>query len=147
MDEFKNYGQSLIIFDDLVNTPSLHSGVIEYYIRGRKLGISMAYLSQSYFGIPPKVRQNADYIVLKKILSEKDLGRILREYDFGVGKKELSELQHTVTQNRQHWLMIDLINPDTRFRHNYSPISVQSTIETKGSSAAQQIINAMLYEC
>ena len=46
----------LIVFDDMIaniiNNKKLNSIITELFIRGRKLNISLAFITQSYFKIP-----------------------------------------------------------------------------------------------
>ena len=51
--------QILCVFDDCVNYSDKEQGIRkDFYIRGRKIGrgISMCYLSQSFFKIPKQIR-------------------------------------------------------------------------------------------
>jgi DNA polymerase III delta prime subunit len=116
--------QVLMIFDDLVNMKN-QAPIIEYFIRGRKLagGISLIYLTQSYFLTPKTIRVNCDYVILKKLNSTKDLTYILREYNLGVDKKTLLKLYSEATRESSDFLLIDLQGPPTeRFRHNFLDI-------------------------
>lgn len=59
MSEYDSETSKLIIFDDLVLEPrKTQSQISQYFIRGRKCGWSMVYISQSYFGIPKCIRIN-----------------------------------------------------------------------------------------
>ena len=53
----------LIVFDDtiadMINNKKLNPAVIELFIRGRKLGISIVFITQSYFKVPKDVRLNS----------------------------------------------------------------------------------------
>ena len=51
----------LIVFDmiaDMINNKKLNSIVTELFIRGRKLNISLVFITQSYFKVPKDVRLN-----------------------------------------------------------------------------------------
>ena len=52
----------LIIFDDMIadilSNKKLHPIVIELFIRGRKLSISLIFITQSYFAVPEYIRLN-----------------------------------------------------------------------------------------
>ena len=40
--------------------------VTELFIRGRKLNISLAFITQSYFAVPKNIRLNfTDYLIMK----------------------------------------------------------------------------------
>ena len=55
----------LIVFDDIIadmiNNKKLNSVVTELFIRGRKLNISLVYITQSYFKVPKDVRLNTTF--------------------------------------------------------------------------------------
>ena len=46
----------MIVFDDLItdmlSNKKLNSVVTEFFITGRKLNISLAFITQSYFAVP-----------------------------------------------------------------------------------------------
>ena len=52
----------LIVFHDMIadmiNNKKLNSIVTELFIRDRKLNISIAFITQSYFNVPKDVRLN-----------------------------------------------------------------------------------------
>ena len=53
----------LIVFDDMnadmINSKKLNSIVTDLFIRGRKLNISLIFITQSYFKVPKDVRNNS----------------------------------------------------------------------------------------
>ena len=55
----------LIVFDDMIadmiSNKKLNSIVTELFIRGRKLNISLAFITQSYFKFPKDVRLNTTH--------------------------------------------------------------------------------------
>ena len=55
----------LILFDDMIadmiNNKKLNSVVTELFIRGRKLNISIFFITQSYFKVPKDVRLNSTH--------------------------------------------------------------------------------------
>lgn len=89
-NEEKYYGQSLIIFDDMCNEKNQQI-IQELFIRGRKIagGISLLYLTQSYYKVPKIVRLQCQYIWIIKISGIKDLKMILSEYSLGGTKENL----------------------------------------------------------
>ena len=104
--------QTLIIFDDLINEKRLEPEIAEYFIRGRKVGqgISCMYLSQIYFKIPTVIRAQANYILIKKISSTKDLQRIVSE--FGIpgfeDPKVFVKYYNTHVKNMLDYILIDI---------------------------------------
>ena len=61
----------LIIFDniiaDMINNIKLNPVVTELFIRGRKLSISIVFITQSYFKVPKDVTLNKTYFLVIKI--------------------------------------------------------------------------------
>ena len=117
--------QILCIFDDVVNYSDKEQGIIkEYYIRGRKFGrgISMCYLSQSFFRIPKIIRLQCNYLILLKLGSKKDLALILADYGLGVDKNELMTIYKDATKIPFDFLKIstDERQDSKRFSHNWT---------------------------
>lgn len=112
--------QSLVIFDDLVLEKS-QERIEQMFIRGRKIagGISIMYLTQSYFKVPKTIRINCTYIILKKLASTRDLNLILSDYNLGVSKETMLEIYKYCTREQTNFLLLDLdAVPENRFRHN-----------------------------
>ena len=61
----------LIVFDDMItdmiNNKKLNSIVTELFLRGRKLNISLVFITQSYFKVPKDVRLNTTKFFIMKI--------------------------------------------------------------------------------
>ena len=57
-----NEQKILIVFDmiaDMLSNKKLNPVVTELLIRGRKLNISLAFITQSYFAVPKIIRLNS----------------------------------------------------------------------------------------
>ena len=130
LDEFKeNKKQRLICFDDLILSKSLNSEIGEYFLRSRKYKISCVYLAQSYFEIPKFVRQQTNYVVIKKIQCNKDLKAIVREYSLGMDIDDFTRLHEDITnEDTLGFLMLDLNNAKYRYRHNFVPLRVKNGV-------------------
>ena len=67
----------LIVFDDMIadmiNNKNLNSIVTELFIRGRKLNISLVFITQSYFKVPKDVRLTTTHLFIWKILNKREL--------------------------------------------------------------------------
>ena len=70
----------LIVFDDTIadmnNNKKLNSIVTELFIRGRKLNISLVFITQSYFKVPKDVRLNTTNLFIMKISNKRELQQI-----------------------------------------------------------------------
>lgn len=128
--DFKKDENSLVIFDDLC-LDKKQEAVEQYAIRCRKLGVSMMYLTQSWFKTPDTLRKNLSHIILKKVSKLDELNRILRDYSIGCDKTELVNMYKFATRpdnpndpkDRTNYFMIDLDSDDEyKFRKNLIPI-------------------------
>ena len=67
----------LIAFDgmiaDMINIKKVNSVVIKLFIRGRKLNISVIFITQSYFKVPKDVRLNSSHFFIIKIPNKREL--------------------------------------------------------------------------
>ena len=61
---------------DMINNKKLNSIVTELFIRGRKLNISLVFITQSYFKIPKDVRLNTTHCFITKIPNKRELWEI-----------------------------------------------------------------------
>ena len=69
-----------IIFDDMItdmiNNKKINSIAAELFIRGRKLIISIVFITQSYFKVPKNVRLNSTQFFIMKIPNKRELQQI-----------------------------------------------------------------------
>ena len=122
MDSFDKDLQHLVIFDDMVLEKN-QKAMAEMYIRGRKKGISVCYLSQSFYKIPKTIRSNCNYFVLLKLSGKRDLNLILSEFELGVTKSELMELYDDATKEKFSFLLVDVeAETQRKFRRNFLEI-------------------------
>ena len=67
----------LIFFDDMIadmiHNKQLNSIVTELFIRGRKLNISLVFITQSYFKVPKDVMLNTSHVFIAKIPNKREL--------------------------------------------------------------------------
>ena len=77
-----------------------HSTIQEFYVRGRKRGVSVMFLSQSYYGTPKIIRQNINYCVILKLGGSRDVNSILRECSIGITKEQLLSMYKEATKQK-----------------------------------------------
>ena len=129
LDDYDKNENHLIIFDDLVLSKDL-SMVENVYIRGRKLGVSVIFISQSYFKIPKMIRLNTNYMVLLKIPSNRDLNMILSEAGIGLTKEELLKMYDYATAEKFSPLLIDCDEEiEKRYRKGFLEILNKDTFK------------------
>ena len=115
----------LIVFDDMVadmiNNKKLNSVVTELFIRGRKLNISLVFISQSYFNFPKDVGNNSTHFFIMKILNKRELMQIEINDSSDINTKDFSEIYTKCTNKAYSFLVIDTTLPSNnlwRFRKN-----------------------------
>ena len=131
--------QILCIFDDCVTLPEKSQEIIkEISVRGRKhgKGVSLLYLTQSFYRVPRLIRLQFNYLVLLKLGSRRDVDMIMNECSLGVEKDVLLKLYKDASKEKFHFLKIDLdtSNDDKKFSHNFNDfykIESDSDDETK----------------
>ena len=120
LNDLKPSEQTLIIFDDMVNDLKKHPIISEYFIRGRKRGCSLMFLSQSYYNTPKIIRQNINYCVVLKLGETRDVNAILRECSIGLTKEELLYMYQQATKQKFDVFIINLDkSSNERYRHNF----------------------------
>ena len=117
--------KKLIVFDDMiadmVNNKMLNSVVTELFIRGRKLNISIVFITQSYFKVPKDVRLNSTHFFIMKILNKRELQQIALNHSSDIDFKDFMKIYKECTKEPYSFLVNDTTlqsgNP-LRFRHN-----------------------------
>ena len=70
----------------MINNNKLNPIVTELFIRGRKLNISILFITQSYFKVPKVVRLNSTHFFIMKLTNKRELQQIglnhLSDIDF-----------------------------------------------------------------
>ena len=122
LDDFDKDKNHLVVWDDLVLSKDL-SSVENYYIRARKLNVSVIFLSQSYFKIPKIIRNNCSYLVLLKLSGQREINIILSEFGLGVSKEQLLKIYEEATNERLVPLVVDMeAQKENRFRKGFTEI-------------------------
>ena len=61
------------IIADMLSNKKLNPIVTELFIRGRKLNISLVFITQSYFAVPKNIRLNSTHCFVMKIRDKREL--------------------------------------------------------------------------
>ena len=61
---------------DMINNKKLNPIVTELFIRGRKLNISIVFITQSYFKVPKDVKLNSTHFFIMKIPNKRDFNKL-----------------------------------------------------------------------
>ena len=73
---------------DMIQTKNLNSILTELFIRGRKLNISIVFITQSYFKVPKDVRLNTTQFFITKILNKRELRQIAINHSSDISAKD-----------------------------------------------------------
>ena len=115
----------LIIFDDMIadmiNNNKLNPIVTELFIRGRKLNISIAFITQSYFKEPKDVRLNSTHFFIMKIPNKREIQQIPLNHSSDIDFKDFMNIYKKYTKEPYSFLVNDTTLPSDnsfRFRKN-----------------------------
>ena len=115
----------LIVFDDviadMINNKKHNPVVTELFIRGRKLNISIIFITQSHFKVPKEVIINTTHFFIMKIPNKRELLQIAINHSSDVDFKDFMKIYKKYTAKPYSFLFNDttlpLDNP-LRFRKN-----------------------------
>ena len=114
----------LIVFDDMIadmiNNKKLNPIVTELFIRGRKLNISIVFIT-SYFKVPKDVRLNSTHFFIMKILNKRELQQMALNHSSDIDFKDFMKIYKECTKEPYSFLVNDTTlqsgNP-LKFRYN-----------------------------
>ena len=72
---------------DIVNNEKLNPIVTELFIRGRKLKISIVFITKSYFKVTEEVRLNYIHYVIMKIPNKRELQQTALNHSLDIDLK------------------------------------------------------------
>ena len=115
----------LIVFDDMmadmINNKRLNPIVRGLFIRGRKLNISIVFITQSYFKVPKYVRLNSTHFFIMKIPNKRELQQIGLNHSSDIDFKDFMKIYKKFTAEPYSFLVNDTTLPSDnplRFRNN-----------------------------
>ena len=106
---------------DMIQNKKLNLIVTELFIRGRKLNISLAFITQSYFKVPKDVRLNTTHFFIMKIPNKREIQQIAINHSSDIDFKDFIKIYKKCTVRPYSFLVNDTAfssdNP-LRFRKN-----------------------------
>jgi len=122
--------QHLIIFDDMcIETLKKQEPICQLFIRGRKMaqkcGISLIYLTQSYFQVPPVIRKQMSGLIIRKLNGKRDSRAILSECAIDATSQQLLNIYQDCCNpdDITAFLFIDFNAPEKfRFRYKFDTL-------------------------
>ena len=101
----------LIVFDDLITdmilNKKLNSILSELFLRGRKLNISLVFITQSNFRVPKYVRVNTTHFFISKIQNKRELQDIAINHSSDISTKDFDNIYRECTAKRYSFLVND----------------------------------------
>ena len=96
-----------MVFDDMIadmiSNKKLNSIVTELFIRGRKLNISLVFITQLYFKVPKDVGLNTIHFFIMKIPNKRELQQIATNYSSNIDPKEFINVYKNILMSRIHF--------------------------------------------
>ena len=106
---------------DMINNKKLNYIITELFIRGRKLNISLVFITQSYFKVPKDVRLNTTHFFITKIPNKRELQGIALNHSSDIDPKKFMNIYRECTKEPYSFLVNDTTLPSDnplRFRKN-----------------------------
>ena len=111
--------QILIVFGnmvaDMINNKKLNPVLTELFIRGRKLNISIVFITQSYLKVPKDIRLNSTYFFIMKIPNRGELQQISLNLSSDIDVKDFIKIYKKYTAEPYSFL----VNDPLRFRKSF----------------------------
>ena len=105
----------------MIHDKKLNSIVTELFIRGRKLNISLVFITQSCFKVPKDVRLNTSHFFIAKISNKRELQQIAINHSSDINTKDFANIYRKCTAEPYSFLVNDTTlasNNPVRFRKN-----------------------------
>ena len=80
--------------------------VTELFIRGRKLNISLVFITKSYFAVPKDIRLNSTHYFIMKIPNKQELKQIAPHNSSDINIQDFMNLWKKYTERRYYFLNI-----------------------------------------
>ena len=90
---------------DVESNKQLCPKVIELFLRGKKINISLAFISQSCFKVPKNIRLNATHYFIMRIPNKRELQQIDPNHSFDIDFKNLMKLYKYYTEEPYSFLV------------------------------------------
>ena len=105
----------------MLSNKKLNPIVTELSVRGRKLNISLVFITQSYFDVPKSIRLGSTHYFVLKIPHERELQQISFNHSSDIDFQDFMGFYKKSTAEPDSFLVIDIPLPSdnsSRFREN-----------------------------
>ena len=105
----------LIVFDDMIpdimTNKKFQAIFKELFIRCRKLNVSLAFITQSYFSVPKNVKLNSTHYLIMKINNKRELQNIAINQSADIDYGDFIKIYIVCTKEPYNFLTIDTTLP------------------------------------
>ena len=105
----------------MIHNKKLNSIVTELLIGGRKLNISLVFITPSYFKVPKDVRLNTSQFFIAKIPNKREIQEIAKNHLSDINTKDFANIYRKCATEPYSFLVNDTTltsNNPLRFRKN-----------------------------
>ena len=96
---------------DIISNTNFQNIIKELFIRCRKVNISLAFITQSYFSVPKDVRLNSTHYLIMKINNRKELQNIAINHSADIDYQDFMKIYRECTKEPFNFLTIDTTLP------------------------------------
>ena len=116
LGDIKNYSKNrdkkvLIVFDDMISDTEYNNNfkkiIKKLFFRGRKINISIVFITQSYFRALKDARLNSTHYILMKINNKNELKKIAEEKSSLFDYKDFLKIYNYCTKEPYSFMLID----------------------------------------
>ena len=122
-DDEDNENEKLVILDDFINLkPKEMKKLNEYLTAGRKKGMTIWCMAQSYIAIPKTITRNLHYIIMFRLNDNVSINTIIKNHNIhNVNQDKFKELYVKSTSEPRQFFMIDMKgDKDKHLRSNFT---------------------------
>ena len=95
------------------------------FTRGRKLNISLVFITQSYFRVPKDVRLNTSHFFIMKIRNKRELQQIALNHSSDISTKDFIKIYNENTAKPYSFLVNDtMLASDNPLRFRKNPFNI-----------------------
>ena len=106
-------GKISIVFDhmifEMLSNKKRNPIVTKLFIRGRKLNISLIFITQSYFAVPRDIRRNCTYYFVMKIPNKRELQQIAFSHSSDIDFQDFMNLYKKYTAELYCFCLLTLL--------------------------------------
>ena len=95
----------------MINNKKLDSIVTELLIRGRKLNISIVFITQYYFKVPKDVGLNSTHFFIMEITNKRELQQTALNHSSDIDFKDFMKIYRKYTKEPYSFLVNDTTPP------------------------------------